>query len=149
MQIFDPERFAVGGTVGHPGDVPGRPIAAVGVVREIRPDPEDLPIPLVTFTVAELSTACGFVGAPSTLPTLIKRGEVPPPLMAATGLRGQPVHCYSLPQAEAIVAYFELRQRGKLFGGRAASSRDDTLESARQTMLSLVTAANDEIMEII
>lgn len=145
MHIFDPERFAVGGVIGRGKEIEGKPYAIFGKVREITLDPDDLPIRLLSFSLADMRRA---VHAFEDIDKLIRvdkavtAGELPAPSHTMLGGHNRTEDVYLLPEAEAVFDYMRARSRLR-------RPETQALAKARAKMLERIAAANTEFTETI
>ena len=148
MLCFDPDKFAVVGEQPMTRmDLPGKPWAAYGLVREVRISPDDLPYLMISFSTRDIGTALGLT--PHRFHrTLSLWGWNPPKYPAkqawmepaAKGLTWREVNVYTYPEAEVLLTTYSEgivtspRGFGKKVNPEAATRVNEGLLRVRQEM---------------
>lgn len=149
--FFDPDAFAV--TAGFDGErvtLPGKPLSPFGMRRQVVIDPQDLPMPMVCFTLLDMQSALlgerrDFLSVVRTLQGHVTRGLIPFPVFAVVPnaqLYGPTTkHVYLYPEAHAI--YSALLPEGD----PSLGIRPAVFAKNRPTMLEAIHAARTEALE--
>ena len=150
MISFDADWFAVCAyPSGDKLDIPGRPLAYAGRVRDVIAQPGQT-LRCVVLTTLELSIAMQYTR--SAINGYIWRDIIPRPVFVAnmTGVGRRACYsgpAYTLPEAEALADFFTLRRQ--YFKGRDRSENQYWPEFAmhRETMLHKIAYARQQLRE--
>lgn len=119
MLCFDPDRFAVTGEpVATRMELPGKPYAPMGLVREVTLSEDDLPYRMVCFSMRDMGLIFDVDGL--VLAKRFIRYGWPEPIYTARqpqmhaqghGLTWHPVMVYTYPEAATLIHHYKTAKR--------------------------------------